>query len=307
MLNTLTFSVVIPLYNKENYIGATIQSVLGQDYPHFEIIIVNDGSTDKSVFKVKEFNDKRISLIHQKNKGLSSSRNTGINVAKYNYIAFLDADDLWRIDYLSTIYKLIEHYKEGKIFSTKASVLWPKQTANLTVKCFSLNNVDLIENYFIHKKNIPSNSSIVVHKTVFENIGYYDTTINYGEEEDFFIRCFSEYNLIHYNESKVYYLKGLDNQLTSPYNKIERIIPDYSKYLTKENYKTLKPYIDFIYFKLIVLYKMERNRKLVEHYKSKIEVTNLNFIRKIKYFMPTTLFYYSKNIYLKLLKVFSHS
>ncbi|KIC01072.1 hypothetical protein OA88_15890, partial [Flavobacterium sp. JRM] len=89
------FSIVIPLYNKAYYIENTIKSVLYQSFTDYEIIIINDGSTDNSLEKVLEFNDKRIQLYTQQNQGASVARNLGIEKAKYNYIAFLDADDLW--------------------------------------------------------------------------------------------------------------------------------------------------------------------------------------------------------------------
>ena len=301
------FSVVIPLYNKEEFIKNTIRSVLQQSYPNFEIIIVNDGCTDNSVAVVEKMKSDYITIIHQKNKGLSSARNTGIKHANYNYIAFLDADDLWHEDYLHTITKLIALDATTKVFTTQSAILRPKQNANLSATPFDVKSVLPISNYFKFKKNIFSNSSIVIEKSVFESIGYYNDTVNYGEEEDFFIRCFSKYKLVHYKEDKVYYLKGIENQLTAPNTKRARIIPDYSKYITKENTATLKPYIDFIYFKLLVLSKMERNTTLVKEYKSKIEFSNLTFIQKIKYSLPTPIFYYFKMVYLGLSKTFSHS
>ncbi len=307
MNNAPVFSVIIPLYNKEKYIKATLNSVIHQIHSTFEIIIVNDGSTDNSLKVVNSISDYRIQIINQQNKGLSAARNTGIKAAKYDYIAFLDADDLWSEDYLLVISKLIKNEEEAGVYSTKSAILKPKQKFDLSQTTYSSKKTTLISNYFQFKKNLFSNSSVVINHQVFDNIGYYDESINYGEEEDFFIRCFSKYKLVHYNENKVYYLKGIEDQLTSPNTKIDRVIPNYTKYLTNENYKTLKPYIDFIYFKLVVLYKMERNRKLVKKFKAKIEISNLSFIQKIKFTIPTILFYYSKHIYLWFLKIFSHS
>ena len=87
------FSVVIPLYNKELSIINTIQSVLDQTFQNFEIVVVNDGSTDRSVEMVEQFNDPRIRIINKSNGGVSSARNRGIQEAKYELVAFLDADD----------------------------------------------------------------------------------------------------------------------------------------------------------------------------------------------------------------------
>jgi glycosyltransferase involved in cell wall biosynthesis len=99
-LNTLV-SVVIPLYNKESYIIQTLQSVMNQTYPNIECIIVDDGSTDKSVAITSKFiSDNKLSwrLISQINSGQTKARNRGIHQAQGEYIAFLDSDDLWPAD-----------------------------------------------------------------------------------------------------------------------------------------------------------------------------------------------------------------
>ena len=93
-------SVIIPLYNAENTILAALDSVKNQEGNFdFEIIVINDGSTDKSAEKVQQFIDENpqlnIQLIHQENKGVSSARNAGLRLAKGEFIAFLDADDVW--------------------------------------------------------------------------------------------------------------------------------------------------------------------------------------------------------------------
>src|SRR5690606_6751565 len=112
------FSVVIPLYNKELSVRNTINSVLDQTFKEFEIVIVNDGSTDNSVKEVEKFDDKRIRLIHQENKGVSAARNRGIEEAKYEWIAFLDADDLWRENHLEEVVRMINIFPDFKVYVT---------------------------------------------------------------------------------------------------------------------------------------------------------------------------------------------
>lgn len=93
-------SVVIPLYNKAHTIVNTLSTVINQIYTDFEIVIVNDGSTDNGVNTiVQHFSDPRIRIINQPNAGVSAARNRGVQESIYQYIAFLDADDEWHPDY----------------------------------------------------------------------------------------------------------------------------------------------------------------------------------------------------------------
>jgi glycosyltransferase involved in cell wall biosynthesis len=94
-MKSVLFSVIIPLYNKEQYIKKTLLSVLNQTFSNFEIIIIDDGSTDKSADIVKEIDSDKINLINQENAGPSNARNRGIEEAQGEYLAFLDADDEW--------------------------------------------------------------------------------------------------------------------------------------------------------------------------------------------------------------------
>lgn len=95
-------SVIIPVYKVEQYIAAAVQSVLRQTYTNFELIIVDNGSPDRSIEICQKFEDKRIKIIRQENRGPSGSRNTGIRHAQGDYITFLDGDDLWLPDKLAT-------------------------------------------------------------------------------------------------------------------------------------------------------------------------------------------------------------
>ena len=118
----MKFSVVIPLYNKEHYIEATIQSVLNQTCTDFEVLVVDDGSRDNSLALARKFESERVRIIPQENQGVSVARNTGILNAQGEYICFLDADDEWRPDYLTTIDDLTVKYPESAIFVTAYAV-----------------------------------------------------------------------------------------------------------------------------------------------------------------------------------------
>jgi glycosyltransferase involved in cell wall biosynthesis len=300
-------SVVIPLYNKENYIESTIKSVLNQSFQNFEIVVVNDGSTDNSVNVVKKLNDPRVRLYSNKNHGLSYTRNFGIKKSIGKYIALLDADDLWRSDYLDCISYFIKSYKNEFVFATNNYTWFHKKTPNLKVPPKSAYNSKLIKDYFSYRKNLFSYSSIVFHKSVFDKIGYFNENVNHGEEEEFSIKCLLHYNLVYTSDKKVFYLRNVKNQLTAPNQKRIRVLPNYGYYLENNSNKYLKKYIDFIHYKLVLLYKMEQNQKLVKFYKKKISVSNLSGIQKIKYHLPTQAFYYIKSVQIWFSNIFIHS
>ncbi len=106
--HTLPVSVIVPLYNKSKYIARTLDSILAQTYPYFEIIVVDDGSTDNSSEIVKNYTDSRLRLIHQGNSGPGAARNRGLKESSAPLVAFLDADDEWLPDFLQ---KSVERLK----------------------------------------------------------------------------------------------------------------------------------------------------------------------------------------------------
>ena len=107
--NKPTVSIIIPTYNREQLIARSIKSVLNQTYQDFEIIIVDDASTDNTEEVISNFNDKRIRYIrHEKNKGAAAARNTGIRAARCDYIAYQDSDDEWLPEKLARQMELLE-------------------------------------------------------------------------------------------------------------------------------------------------------------------------------------------------------
>ncbi|HWQ62207.1 MAG TPA: glycosyltransferase family 2 protein [Negativicutes bacterium] len=103
-------SIIMPAYNMEAYIGESILSVLSQTFRDWELIVINDGSTDDTSHVVRRFSDDRIRLIEQNNKGVSAARNAGLDSARGAYVSFLDADDLWDITFLQSLFAAIRNH-----------------------------------------------------------------------------------------------------------------------------------------------------------------------------------------------------
>lgn len=180
-------SVVIPLYNKEKQIAHTLQSVLNQTFQDFEIVIVDDGSTDGSVAEVKKFTDPRIRLIHQKNAGVAVARNSGIEAAKSDLIAFLDADDEWKPKYLATQYYLYQKYPECSVYACNYEFrsIEGKVTPTIIRKLPFTGEDGILSNYFeVASCSHPPicSISIMVKKQAIQAIGGFPIGIKSGED-----------------------------------------------------------------------------------------------------------------------------
>lgn len=180
-------SIIIPLYNKAHQIRNTLTSVLLQTYRDFELIIVDDGSTDDSIAEVQKFDDGRIRVIHQKNSGVSAARNRGIKEAKYDLIAFLDADDEWKPDYLDTQNRLAQKYPECSVFACNYEFHNSKGQITPTIirKLPFKSDTGILTNYFeVASASHPPlwTSAIAVRKQAIESVGGFPVGIKSGED-----------------------------------------------------------------------------------------------------------------------------
>ena len=180
-------SVVIPLYNKEKQIAYTLQSVQNQTFQDFEIVIVDDGSTDDSIIEVEKFSDSRIRLIHQENAGVAAARNRGIEEAKGDLIAFLDADDEWKPEYLATQHHLSQKYPDCSVFvcNYEFRSIDGRTTFPVIRKLPFVEEDGILSNYFevASCSNPPICSiSIVAKKQAIQAIGGFPVGIKSGED-----------------------------------------------------------------------------------------------------------------------------
>jgi glycosyltransferase involved in cell wall biosynthesis len=190
------FSVIIPLYNKEKYIETTIKSVLNQTFNDFELLIVNDGSTDSSLDVVRTFKDSRINIFTKQNGGESSARNFGIKYSKFDFIAFLDADDLWEKNYLEKIYGLIMKYPNCGLYSTNYGF---KRNGRV-IKAFQNDyfcETRIIDNYFVRSFDLPliTSNTAVIRKEVFEKVGLFNESLKIGPDLEMWFRIMLEYKM----------------------------------------------------------------------------------------------------------------
>lgn len=180
-------SVVIPLYNKAESVGRTLESVLSQTFIGFEVIVVDDGSTDGSVRAVMAVADARIRVVAQKNSGVAVARNRGIAEARGEFIALLDADDEWMPDYLSTQYALAQKYPDCAVFAT--NYMFKKSTGVVThtrLRCMPFGGADgVLTNYFeVASRSHPPlwTSAVMLRRHAIESVGRFPVGVRSGED-----------------------------------------------------------------------------------------------------------------------------
>jgi len=222
-------SVIIPVYNGERTIKKAIESVFFQNYKDWEIIIVDDGSTDKTSQIIKELKSEKIRYFYQKNQGRSKARNKGILLAKGEYIAFLDSDDVWLEEHLQKEIKVLEShpnvslvYSEVEIIGEDGNIFpmgpnWkPKRYSGLPL------------NQLIEENFIPFSSSLV-RKKCFEEIGLFDSDMEPSEDWDIWLRIVK-------NGHKVYYI----NEVLTQYRwKEANLSKEYQKRMVEGGLKVL--------------------------------------------------------------------
>lgn len=193
----MAISIVIPLYNKARHIKNTIESVLGQSYQDFEIIVVDDGSTDAGAKVVLQISDLRIRLLQQENGGVSKARNTGILNAKNDLIAFLDADDIWSFNHLETLNRMAINFPEAGMYATSYCIRKANVDIQLDLYGIPSNPWEgIVNNYFesiTFGDNIISSSSVAIKKTVFKDVDMFPDGVRMGEDQDMWLRIALKY------------------------------------------------------------------------------------------------------------------
>ncbi len=294
------FSVIIPVYNKEKFIEKTLQSVLNQTFSDFEVIVIDDFSSDKSLNLAEKFVSENLRIIqHKENKGLSATRNTGIVNSNGVVMAFLDADDTWEVGYLEKIHSLHIKFPEAKLLATNYTDVFANNST-MTPKNFFIQNEDdiLIDNFFevSCSKPIYFPGSLCVFKSVFENVGFYDEEITFAEDIDFNIRANNKFKLAYSPKSFVKYVQFSENQITNSSFKNKKI-PNLNKY---ENYarnnSSLKKYLDFNRYIFVKMYKQENCLEKANELIKEINPNSLNFKQKILLHSPSFFLIYLKKI-----------
>lgn len=219
--------VIIPVYNAMAYLPAALASVLEQTFTDFEVLIINDGSSDNIQKWAKSITDRRVKLISQANQGVSVARNTGISKAQGEYIAFLDADDIWEPTKLAKQVEFLDAHPAVGLVSTWVKLVNEQgKFLSETKLSFKPENIwhQMIEQCLIACGSVP-----MVRRSCFETVGLFDPSLKFGEDWEMWTRIAARYDFGLLEECLVSYRQH-DNNISKNF---QEMTPDFQKLIEK--------------------------------------------------------------------------
>lgn len=208
------FSIIIPLFNKAPYITKAIESIFSQTFRKFEIIVVDDGSTDTGLEIVLDLIAKfdpsfiLFRVVSQNNQGVSTARNNGVKAANYEFIAFLDADDWWAPDYLFEMKQLIDCFPYGALYGSSYYKVKNKQfiRANIGVEAkFESGPINYCAVYSKTMYQPIWTGAAIIRKSIFEFENGFKSSLKLGEDFDLWLRVAMKHKVILLNKPLAFY------------------------------------------------------------------------------------------------------
>ncbi len=296
------FSVVIPLYNKQDYISQSLHSVLNQQFKDFEVIIINDGSTDRSQQIIESFQDSRIRLFNQKNQGVSIARNTAVAKSTGKIIAFLDADDIWYPTHLEEIYHLSKKFPEATLFATAYEIEYLSSFVQKYI-LETPKKTSLLFPFYKYVKGSPLfyTSNFALKTEVFLQEDGFKASIH-AEDTELFLRLGYKYPLAYSSMISMRHLDQTVNSLFAKYNTDMKVkmLEELAELEKKD--KFLKKILDINRFSWAIEYKMKGQKNKFYALKKEIDRKNLNFIQQVMLDSPRAVLSILKSIQNQLLK-----
>ena len=274
-------SVIIPAYNAMNYLPQTLKSVLQQTFTDFEILIINDGSSDDIVEWSSQISDSRVKLISQINQGVSAARNTGICNAQGEYIAFIDADDLWEPTKLEKqVICLDANPAAGLVYTWTAFIDQFGQPIGVSKVSHAEGNV--WEKIVIQDMISPGGSAMI-RAECFNKVGLFDVELTIGEDRDMWTRISANYPFAVIKEFLTLYRRHSNNTTLSN----EKIIPQLSRVIEK-TFKNAPKHL---------LYLKERSYCWINIYAAWSSIQDEQNYSKARYYRKQAVKYYPQIIF----------
>lgn len=271
MVDLEYISIIIPTYNRYHLLQRAITSLYAQTYSYFEIIVVDDGSTDATAKIAIDFPEVR--YFYQKNKGVSSARNFGIQKAKYDWIAFLDADDEWEREKLQK--QIAFHQKYDDVLMSYTNERWIRNEKEVALpKKYQKYGGDIFKECLSHCIIAPS--ATMMHKSLLDEVGVFDENLEVCEDYDLWLRVASKHKIGLIDEKLITKYGGHQDQLSMKFWGMDRFrIKALEKLLMQNLSKTQK---DLVIAMLLKKYELLLKGAIkydkiqdIQYYQSKIE------------------------------------
>jgi glycosyltransferase involved in cell wall biosynthesis len=254
---TPKISVVVPAYNAERTIKETIESVQKQTFSDFELIVINDGSTDRTLELLQSIKEPRLRILSYENGGLPVARNRGIANATGEFIAFLDADDLWTLNKLELqLEALQQHPEAGVAYSWTYYIDEQGKSLFPGIRIFYEGNVHadlLLRNFLLNGSNP------LIRRQAIEAVGEFDSTLKSGEDWDFYLRLAASWSFVLVPKYQVLYRQS-STSMSSKVNVMKeanlivlkrafQVAPSELQYLRNRSFSIFHQYLAELYFK----------------------------------------------------------
>ena len=287
------FSVVIPLFNKEKFILSTLKSVMNQNFKDFEVIIVDDGSTDNSLELIDTINDSRIQVLKQENQGVSVARNNGIKQAKTAYIAFLDADDIWEENHLEVLDNTIQKFpKAGMYCSRYVTEITKHHHLHNTFIGIETTYEGYVQDFFKSSliNRVALTSAVCIKKTVFDEIGGFNANISSGQDLEYWIRIALHYKIAITNKTTLIYNYSENNYSLSKTPIYKKKLIDFDRFKEfEQNKPSLKQFLDLYRVEYALNFYLLGYKKQRDFYLKNVDKKNIPTKTKLLLKLPPSL------------------
>lgn len=196
-------SVIIPVCNGEKTIQETIRSVLNQTFKNFELLVINDGSTDATLDIVNNINDSRIQVFSHSNAGSNPTRNKGIDQAMGEYISFIDADDLWTVDKLESQWKVLQANPEAAVAYSWSDYI--DQSSQFLRRGSHISATGNVYQHLLLSNFLENGSNPLIRKQALIEVGGFDESLTHAEDWDMWLRLAKQYHFVVVSSPQVLY------------------------------------------------------------------------------------------------------
>lgn len=285
-------SIIIPLYNKEATILSTLDSVFEQTFGAFEVIIVDDGSTDNGFELVSAIEDSRFTILQTENRGVSHARNYGVSHAKTDYVAFLDADDYWYPNHLQNLSLMIDKFPQGKWFASAYEIKHNKRFCLPMRSPLMAHGDDWmgeVDDFFANSMQdcLAWTSAVCMKKSFFEELGGFDLALRNMEDTDLWVRCALSSNIVFSTYATArYHLDGANH--ISQYDIYQQTVMNFDRYEDVENV-SLKHYLDLNRYSIAMRFRLVSRNNIAQIYMDKLDSSNLSCLQQYILGMPNSL------------------